>query len=96
MYHSPSSLFAVSLILLVLSVAYYVAFWVWRGQTPGKMIVEIKVISAGNAPLTLNRAMLGFIRYIIVWLLFPMIIFDSRKQGLHDKIANTYVVRVGQ
>jgi uncharacterized RDD family membrane protein YckC len=34
------------------------------------------------------------ISYVVIYLGFLWIIWDQRKQGWHDKIANTYVVRV--
>jgi uncharacterized RDD family membrane protein YckC len=74
--------------------AYFVAFWTRYGQTPGKMVVGLKVVLADGAPLTLNEAFIRVLGYFTVWLLFPMIAFDSRKQGLHDKMASTYVIRI--
>lgn len=78
----------------VFCAAYFVIFWVRKGQTPGKMVVGLKVVQADGAPLALSKAFIRCLGYITVWLLFPMIAFDSQKQGLHDKMANTYVVRV--
>lgn len=75
---------------------YFVIFWTRYGQTPGKMVVSLKVVQTDGSPLTLSKAFVRFLGYLTIWLLFPMIAFDSRKQGLHDKMARTYVVRVAQ
>lgn len=88
------------LVMLAILVAYYPAFWAWRGQTPGKMAMGIKLIRTDGSPITVGTAFLRYLSYsvsaAILYIGFIMIIFDSRKQGLHDKIAGTYVVRVGQ
>ena len=74
--------------------AYFVIFWVRNGQTPGKMVLGLKVVQADGAPLAPSKAFVRFLGYATVWLLFPMVAYDSRKQSLHDKMAGTYVVRV--
>lgn len=88
----------VAIIGFILEVTYYVAFWIWRGQTPGKIAVGIKVIRTDTSSISLGRSVLRYIGYIISSLIFMIgylwIVFDSRKQGLHDKIADTYVIKL--
>ena len=83
---------------IVIEVAYFVGFWVWRGQTPGKMMVGIKIIRTDSSPITLSYAFLRYLGYIVsvltLFVGFIWIAFDSRKQGIHDKIADTYVVKL--
>ena len=85
-------------ISFLIKIAYYVTFWVWRGQTPGKLIVGIKVIRTDSSPVTWPYALLRYLGYIvstiIIFIGFICIAFDERKQGLHDKIADTYVVKL--
>lgn len=82
---------------LLLSVAYYVGFWATTGQTLGKMALGIKVISADGSPVSWGKALLRYLGYIVSGLVlalgFIWIAFDPLRQGWHDKIANTYVVR---
>jgi uncharacterized RDD family membrane protein YckC len=78
---------------------YYWLFTGLRGQTLGKMVCGIKVVNAeGSAPglvFALLRELPGKILATIpVYLGYLWIIWDGQKQGWHDKIANTYVVRV--
>jgi len=83
---------------LIISVTYFCGFWVWRGQTPGKMVMGIKVICTGSSPVTLPQALLRYLGYIVsamvLFIGFIWIAFDSHKQGIHDKIADTYVVKL--
>jgi len=83
---------------LSLLALYTVGFWVWRGQTPGKMALRIRIVGDDGRPVGLGRAIVRYGGYIastvFVFTGYFMISFDRRKQGLHDKIARTYVVRI--
>lgn len=84
----------------LITVAYQVAFWTWRGQTPGKMLFNIKVIRTDGSAITLGYSLLRYLGYIVSAVMlgigFLWIAFDPRKQGIHDKIADTYVVKLPQ
>lgn len=87
-----------SLVMLIWSVGYILYFWSTSGQTPGKAILGLKIIRAdGGAKLGLGKAILRLIGYfisgVIIYLGFLWIIWDKEKQGWHDKIAGTYVVK---
>lgn len=83
---------------LVISLAYWLGFWVWRGQTPGKMALGIKVIRTDSSPVKWQCALCRFLGYIVsvvtLFIGFIWVAFDSHKQGIHDKIADTYVVKL--
>lgn len=82
---------------LLISAGYFVAFWASTGQTPGKMALGIKVIGTDGSPVSWGKAILRYIGYIISSLVlslgFIWVAFDAKRQGWHDKIAGTYVVR---
>ena len=82
----------------LIGIAYLASFWTWRGQTPGKIILGIKIIRTDSSPITWQHALLRYLGYIVSTLIicigFIMIAFDNHKQGLHDKIADTYVVKL--
>jgi uncharacterized RDD family membrane protein YckC len=65
--------------------------------TLGKIVMGIKVVDHNNQRLDFSRALLRNLSKVLSAFLlgigYIMIIFDSRKQGLHDKIADTYVVK---
>jgi len=75
-----------------------ILFWVLKQATPGKMVFSAKIVEAksGNAPST-GRFILRYLGYFISGIFFGLgiiwVAFDSRKQGWHDKIAGTVVVR---
>ena len=64
--------------------------------TLGKIVLGIKVTDVYGAPITFPKALLrNLSKYLSAFILcigYIMIIFDERKQGLHDKIADTLVV----
>jgi uncharacterized RDD family membrane protein YckC len=80
------------------TVAYSVVFWVWRGQTVGKMVMNIRVLRGDGSNITIGYALLRYLGYIVCAIMlgtgFLWIAFDSRKQGIHDKIADTVVVKL--
>lgn len=86
----------INCLAFLISVGYFVGFWATTGQTPGKMVMGIKVISTDGQPVSWGKAILRYIGYIISSLIlslgFIWIAFDAKRQGWHDKIAGTYVV----
>jgi uncharacterized RDD family membrane protein YckC len=91
-------IFILAVASALIKIAYFIGFWIWRGQTPGKMIAGIKIIRTDSSPLEWMHAVLRYFGYIVsfvtVFMGFIWIAFDERKQGLHDKIADTYVVKL--
>jgi uncharacterized RDD family membrane protein YckC len=83
----------------VLTVAYYVFFTGYCGQTPGKMALRIKVIRTNGMEMGYGKAALRevlgkFVSGILLGIGYLMVAFDPQKQGLHDKIADTYVIKI--
>ncbi|HEX9897309.1 MAG TPA: RDD family protein [Dehalococcoidales bacterium] len=86
------------IIFFVVQVGYFVCFWAWRGQTPGKWVMRIKITQFDGSPIGWGSAFLRYCGYIIsaviLFIGFIWVGFDSRRQGIHDKIAETFVVRI--
>ncbi len=82
----------------VLPAVATILFWLYKQATPGKMAVSARVVDArtGNT-LTVGQSIGRYLAYFIAVLpLFLGIIwvaFDPRKQGWHDKLAGTVVIR---
>ena len=76
---------------------YFTWFHGAGGRTPGKMLLGLRVIQASGDPMTPGIAFLRWVGYLIsgplFFLGFLWIAFDGRKQGWHDKIAATLVIR---
>jgi uncharacterized RDD family membrane protein YckC len=80
------------------SIAYFVGFWAWRGATPGMMLLGLRIArDVDGTPPGLGRSILRYIGYfisaLVLFIGFIWIAFDSKKQGWHDKLAGTVVVR---
>jgi uncharacterized RDD family membrane protein YckC len=81
----------------LLSLIITVGFWVkWFG-TPGKLLMGCQVVDADSAqPVSIPQAALRYLGYYVsaltLGLGFLWIAWDPRKQGFHDKIANTVVL----
>ncbi len=74
-----------------------IAFWLLKSATPGKMLTKLTIVDAktGKKP-TLVQFLLRYVGYFLscIFLLgFIWVAFDKRKQGWHDKIAGTVVIR---
>ena len=88
---------AVTLVSIAISVGYYWYFWTQHdGQTPGKSMLNIKVIKTDGTPLNDGDALLRVLGYYVgqfsLGLGFLWAVFDENNQGWHDKMANTFVV----
>lgn len=82
----------------LVGLVYFVGFWAWRGQTVGMMPFNMQVVGvADGKKIDVVRGLLRYVGFIIAAI--PLLIgliwaaFDSRKQGWHDKIASTVVIR---
>ncbi|MEY4641011.1 MAG: hypothetical protein RLZZ227_1005 [Pseudomonadota bacterium] len=77
--------------------AYLLGFWKLRSATPGKILMDIAIVDAdtGGKP-TSGRLMIRCVGYYLsalpLFLGFFWVAFDKRKQGFHDKLANTVVI----
>ena len=97
-YIASADLLRDFLISALLPAAYIIMFWVFKAATPGKMAISAKIVDAntGEAPST-ARYIARYVGYLIsilpLGLGFIWIAFDRRKQGWHDKLAGTVVVR---
>jgi uncharacterized RDD family membrane protein YckC len=81
----------------LVSLAYFTYFF-GNGQTLGMKAMNIKLIGTdGTYPVGYGK---GFLRWIgmiisgvVILLGYIWILIDKKRQGWHDKIAGTYVVK---
>ena len=75
-----------------------ILFWIYKCATPGKIALSVKIVDAktGNNP-TVRQSTIRYRGYyvsLIPWGLgFLWIAWDAKKQGWHDKMAGTVVIR---
>ena len=95
---------AVLIVQGLVAAAYYIGFTVFRGQTPGKMLIGTRVVMErtagipGLGPSVLRWVVPGVFVFLpgvsVVFMgIYGWLLFDSRRRGLHDKAAKTVVVR---
>jgi uncharacterized RDD family membrane protein YckC len=75
-----------------------IAFWMYKSSTPGKMIFHLKIVDAKTRKKPTTKQLIGryFAYYISIlpfMLGFVWVAIDSKKQGWHDKMAGTLVVK---
>jgi len=87
------------LISWVLPAIAIITFWIKKQATPGKMAISARIVNAdtGAIPSTgqfIGRYFAYFLSAIPLGLGLIWVAFDKRKQGWHDKLAGTVVVRL--
>ncbi|MCB1647514.1 MAG: RDD family protein [Pseudomonadales bacterium] len=73
------------------------AFWIYKGATPGKMMLNLRIVDAESlGPVSPGRLILRYFCYYVSGIPFMLgflwVAFDKRKQGWHDKLAGTVVI----
>ena len=81
---------------VVLVFGYFIFFWMTSGQTLGKALMGVRVISVSGRPLTFFQALFRFLLYpvsaMFFFLGFLWVLADNQRQGWHDNLARTYVI----
>ena len=86
----------------LLGIIYFTYFWSasspWPGQTIGDKVLNLRVIRTDGSDLSIVQALIRyvglFISFIVIFIGVIWVAFDPNKQGWHDKIAGTYVIKV--
>jgi len=86
------------LAITILHGVYFSVLWSRAGQSVGQMALGLWVVDARNgARISFAKAVTRFLGYIVSGVIFDLGYmwagWDPRKQGWHDKIAGTFVVR---
>ncbi|BAH45852.1 conserved hypothetical membrane protein [Brevibacillus brevis NBRC 100599] len=90
----------IDLVEVLFDLLYMILLTWWTGQTLGKLITGIRVISAKQVRGNLTggqvflREVIGkFVASLVFGLGYLWVAWHPRKQGWHDLIAKTYVIR---
>ncbi len=87
------------IISYVFPILAIILFWLYKSATPGKIALLAKVVDekTGNK-LSVKQVLIRYVAYYIsllpLGLGFIWIAMDKKKQGWHDKLAGSVVIRV--
>lgn len=82
----------------ILPAAGVILFWVYKSATPGKMATRLTIVDARTGERPSNGQFVGryfayFVSIIPLFIGILWVAIDKRKQGWHDKLAGTVVIR---
>jgi uncharacterized RDD family membrane protein YckC len=84
-------------VLAILGFLYFFIFHALKGRTPGKQLLGLRVIDGYGQRPSFLRALVRTAAYVpstmVLALGFVWIGFDREKRGLHDWVADTYVIK---
>jgi uncharacterized RDD family membrane protein YckC len=86
------------LIQMAINLGYYVIMTSKYGATLGKKALGLRVIDDSDSNPSVGKAVMRevigkWVSGLIFGIGYLMVAFDEKKQGLHDKIAGTFVVK---
>lgn len=85
-----------SLLTTLYILGYHLFFMVLMGQTPGKVLMGLRVVQTDGGRLNAWRAFVRVIGYLVsalpLFLGFFWVIIDDRRQAWHDKLAGTFAI----
>jgi uncharacterized RDD family membrane protein YckC len=96
--HDSNLIFAIySIITYGLPIVAIILFWIYKSATPGKMLIDAIIVDADTlGPPTKLQLIIRYLGYYVSIIPFCLGLFwvawDERKQGFHDKLANTVVI----
>jgi len=82
----------------VLPAIALILFWVYRQASPGKMLIGAKIVDEKTLGKPTTGQLIGryfayYLSTIGLFLGFFWVGWDARKQGWHDKLAGTVVIK---
>lgn len=86
------------LISWVMPIIVVILFWLKKQATPGKIAVSVRVVDARTGKTmsvtqSISRYFAYFVSFLPLGLGFLWVAFDKKKQGWHDKLAGTVVIK---
>ncbi|WP_409251636.1 RDD family protein [Bacillus sp. SCS-153A] len=87
----------ISIISAIIFYGYFILMTKYLGQTLGKMAFGLKVIELNGKPLkwgtVIFRELIGRFISASILILYVVVAFTNKKQGIHDLFADTTVIR---
>jgi uncharacterized RDD family membrane protein YckC len=82
----------------LVALAYFAGMWAWKATTIGGIVIGLKVARVDAQEITftiaLVRALAAAFSAVVLFLGFLWILWDKDRQGWHDRIAGTVVVKL--
>ena len=80
----------------VISVVYSIGFWVARGQTPGGMVMGLRLVNAAGENPSLGTAIIRYFAQILSAI--PLMLgflwaLGEKRRTWHDMLAGTWVIK---
>jgi uncharacterized RDD family membrane protein YckC len=91
----PGTSGPVTFFIAIMTVLYFPALWsdLGGGQTVGMRPFHLRIIRTNGHQISLARAFGRWIVWCFMgWLSWLFVAIDPNKQGIHDKVADTYVI----
>ncbi|MBP8006558.1 RDD family protein [Acinetobacter sp. NIPH 1852] len=82
----------------ILTAVFYIFCWVKFAGTPGKRLLRLKVLDEKTGEqVSVGQGIIRYIGYfpatLVLFIGLIWVAFDPKKQGWHDKMAKTVVVK---
>lgn len=82
----------------ILPAVAVILFWIYKSATPGKMLFNLSIVDVNTGGKPSNGQLIGryasyYLSMLPLFLGFFWVAFDARKQGWHDKLSGTAVVK---
>lgn len=94
--YESSMLAPMSIATAITFYAYFVLMTKYFGQTLGKMVFGLRVVNLDGSPLTWNtvlfRELIGRYISVSIFVLYLIVAFLPKKQGIHDLFVDTSVI----
>jgi len=97
--HDSKILFVIHAIITYgLPFVAIILFWIYKSATPGKMLIDAIIVDAETlGPPSKWQLIVRYLGYYVSIIPLCLGLFwvgwDKRKQGFHDKLAHTVVIR---
>lgn len=94
---SGISMVVILIVVVIIMLIYFPIFESSQYQgTPGKIALGLKVVDENFVKISVGKAVIRYLGRIVCGLTlsigYLLILFTDKKQGLHDKIAGTFVI----
>jgi uncharacterized RDD family membrane protein YckC len=88
----------IAILATIGTVAYFVYFWGTSGSTLGMRLFKLRIVDADTGlnigiPRAIVRYLMSIVNSLACYIGWIWIAFDARKQGWHDKVANSVVLQ---